>query len=248
MGLSRGGPGPAAIVVALRVEAIPLAKGLGLFKQGLQDGVTLYRSSEDRLLLLQAGMGADGAARATLFLEKPALLLSAGFCGGTGPEVNVGDLVVGSRVVGNTGTFPADPSLLDSATRALKAISLPFHTGAILTVDQVVSPIHQRERGRRGIGVLAVDMESAYLAEWAEQQGIPFLTIRVVSDTPAEPWATEGALFIKPDGRLKPGALFAHLLRHPSSISRIVSLARKLRGATAHLTKGIHAFLGEREW
>ena len=248
MGLSRVGSGPAAIVVALPWEAVPLAKDLGLLKQGLQDGVTFYRGWEDRLLLLQAGMGREGAARATLFLEKPVLLLSAGFCGGTGPEVRLGDLVVGSRVVGIPQSFPADPSLLDRATRTLKALALPFHTGTILTVDRVASPTHQREEGWREMGVLAVDMESAYLADWAEQQGIPFLAIRVVSDTPSEPWAAEAGLFIASDGRLRPGALFAHLLRHPFSISRLIPLARKLREATAHLTKGIRALLKEQEW
>jgi hypothetical protein len=127
-------------------------------------------------------------------------------------------------------------------------MALPFHTGTILTVDRVVSPSHQWEEGWREIGVLAVDMESAYLADWAERRGIPFLAIRVVSDTPSEPWAAEAGPFVEPDGRLKLGVLFAHLLRHPFAISRMIPLARKLRKATAHLTRGIHAFLGEQEW
>jgi nucleoside phosphorylase len=193
-------------------------------------------------------MGKEGVARATLSLEKPALLLSAGFCGGIGPELKVGDLVVGSRVVGTSRSFPADPSLLDSATRALKADTLPFSTGTILTGDRVVSPTYQQEEGWREMGVLAVDMESAYLADWAARQGIPFLAIRVVSDTPAEPWAAEAGLFITPGGRLKLGALFVHLLQHPFSISRMIALARKLREATTRLTAGIRAFLGEQEW
>lgn len=248
MGPSRGGPGPVAIVVALPWEATPLAKGLGLLRHGCQDGVTLHRGEEGRLFLLQAGMGRGGATRATLSLEKPALLLSAGFCGGTGPEVSLGDLVVGSRVVGTPGSFAADPSLLDSATRALKAMALPFHTGTILTVDQVVYPMQEQQERWRERGVLAVDMESVYLADWAGRHGVPFLTIRVVSDTPSEPWAAEAGRFIRPDGRLKLGALSPHLIRHPLSILRMISLARKLREGTARLARGIRALLKEQGW
>ncbi|MFQ5881667.1 MAG: hypothetical protein ACE5I9_04245 [Candidatus Methylomirabilales bacterium] len=244
MGIPRLGPGPAAIVVALPREAAPLARNLGLLKQGRHGGVTRYRGWGDRLLLLQGGMGASGAARAMAFLEEPALLLSAGFCRGMGPEVGLGDLVVGSRVMKNTGAFPADPILLDAATRALKTIGLPFHAGTILTVDQVVLPGHGAH-GWADRGILAVDMESAYLAEAARRQGVPFLGIRVVSDSPAKPWAAKGRLFLGPDGRLKPGAAGAYLLRHPIWTARMLRLVPTLRMATRRLAEGIQAFLKE---
>ncbi len=237
-------PGPAAIVVALPWEATPIAKHLGLRRDGVHAEVVEYRGQEDRVLLLQAGMGPRGAARAFVRLDKPALILSAGFCGGVGPGLGLGDVVVASHVMRNTDSFPAEPLVLEAATRALKTIGLPFHVGPILTVDDVVTPAEGLE-GRADLQILAVDMESAYLAEAARRQGVPFLGIRVVSDTPAEPWAAEARSFLDQDGRLKAVSLAATLFRHPSWIPRMVRLASKLRFATRQLAQGTKALLEE---
>lgn len=244
MSNSQLAPGPAAIVVALPWEAAPIAKHLGLRRDGVHAGVVEYRGWEDRVLLLQAGMGLNGAARALVRLDKPALILSAGFCGGVGPGLGLGDVVVASHVMRNTDSFPAEPSILKSATRALKTIGLPFHVGPILTVDEVVNPA-EGFPGRADLQILAVDMESAYLADAARRQSIPFLGIKVVSDTPAEPWAAEARRFLDLDGRLKAVSLAATLFRHPSWIPRMVRLASKLRLATRQLAQGTKALLEE---
>ncbi len=242
--MSRLAPGPAAIVVALPWEAIPLAKYLGLSRSEVLEGVTRYGGWGGRLLLIQAGMGSPGVGRAFTSLETPSLLLSAGFCGGTRPEAGLGDIIIGSQVVRNTGSYPAEPLLLESASRAFKTIGCPFHMGTILTVDEVVTPPNGMQ-GRVEPEILAVDMESAHLAKAAQRHGVPFLAIRVVSDTPAVPWAIEGRHFLRPDGRLKTASLAATLLRHPSRLARMIHLASKLRPATRRLAQGIEAFLKE---
>ena len=159
--MSRLAPGAAAIVVALPWEATPLAKHLGLTKSEVLDEVTRYHGWGGRLLLIQAGMGAHGAARALTSLETPSLLLSAGFCGGLRPEIGLADIIIGSQVVRNTGSFPADPFLLESASRAFKTIDCPVHVGTILTVDEVVTPAdimarikEARKSGRKSVLLL----------------------------------------------------------------------------------------------
>ncbi len=236
--------GPAAIVVALSWEAAPIVRHLRLRRQGVHDEVAEYRGGEDRVLLLQAGMGPHGVARALACLEKPSLLLSAGFCGGVGPEVGLGEIVIGSQVVRNSESFPADPLLLEVTTTTLKRIDLPFHVGPILTVDEIVTLSEGRER-REDLQVLAVDMESAYLAEAARRQGVPFLGIRVVSDTTAEPWAAEAKSFLDTDGRLKPGSVALSFIRHPTLIPRMLYLGLTLRRGTHRLAQGIDALLRE---
>ncbi|MFQ5960111.1 MAG: hypothetical protein ACE5MG_01855 [Candidatus Methylomirabilales bacterium] len=244
MDTPRSASGSAAIVVALPWEAAPLAKYLGLRGDGVHDGVTQYRGGGDRVLLLQAGMGLDGAVRALASLDKPAVLLSAGFCGGVGPEVGLGSIVVASRVIRNSTSFPADPMLLETATRTLKTLGLPFHVGTLRTVDEVLT-LTGSVPGPEDPHILAVDMESAYLADAARHLGVPFLGIRAVSDTPAEPWAVEGRAFLDPDGRLKPMSVTASILRRPASGPRMLHLAFKLRLATRQLAQGIDALLKE---
>lgn len=242
MDTPRSASGPAVIVVALPWEAAPLAKVLGLRGDGVHDGVTQYRGDGDRVLLLQAGMGLDGATRALASLDKPAVLLSAGFCGGVGPEVGLGSIVVASRVIRNNASFPADPMLLETATRTLKSLGFPFHVGTLRTVDEVRIPTG-RAPGPDDPHILAVDMESAYLADAARHLGVPFLGIRAVSDTPTEPWALEGTAFLDRDGRLKPMTVAASILRHPSSLLRMLHLAFKLRPTMRQLAQGIDAIL-----
>ncbi len=242
--MSRSAHGPATIVVALGVEAAPLVKHLGLRRDRNDDGLPRYRDEEDRILLLQTGMGARGVARAVVSLGTPSLILSAGFCRGVGPEVELGDLVVASQVIRHAESFAADPFLLETATGATKAIGFPFHVGTILTVDEVVTAAEAGETRADG-PIVAVDMESAYLAEAADWRGIPFLAIRVVSDTAAEPWAARGSAFLASDGRLKPMAVAASLLRHPSWTVPMLHLASRLRIATRHLARAIHGLLQE---
>jgi adenosylhomocysteine nucleosidase len=189
-------------------------------------------------------MGADGAARAVSHLAKAAAILSAGFCGAVEPGLRLGSVVVASQVVRDTASFLADPLLLETATRALARIDLPFHVGTILTVDRVITPGDDMH-ARTDLHISAVDMESGYLAEAARRQGIPFLGIRAVSDTPTEPWATEGRVFLKPDGRLKPVTLAASILKHPSWVPRMLQLVFTLRLATRQLAQGIEALLKE---
>ncbi len=237
-------PGPAAIVVALQREATPLARHLGLSTREVLKGVVQYRGWGGRLLLIQAGMGPSGVAKSLTCLEKPSLVLSAGFCGGVGLEAGLADIIVGSYVVRNTASFAADPFLLETASSALKTIGFPFHVGTILTVDEVVTPTHGTQ-ARAERGILAVDMESAHLAEAVSREGVPFLAVRVVSDTPAIPWAAEGRRFLKPDGSLSLMSLAGCLLQHPAWISRLLHLAPSLRLATRRLAQGIEALLKE---
>jgi nucleoside phosphorylase len=237
--------GPATIIVALGVEAAPIVKHLGLRRDRNDDSLPRYRDEEDRILLLQAGMGARGVARAVASIGTPSVLLSAGFCGGVGSEVDLGDLVVASQVIRRSESFAADPFLLESATAATKALGLSFHVGTVLTVDEVAMLAEAGEKRGNG-SIVAVDMESAYLAEAAEWRGIPFLAIRVVSDTAAEPWAARGSAFLASDGRLKPMAVAASLLRHPSWTVPMLHLASRLRIATRHLARVIHVLLQER--
>jgi adenosylhomocysteine nucleosidase len=236
--------GPATIVVALSVEAAPFVKRLGLRRDRTVEGLARYRDEGNRIVLLQAGMGARGVARAVASLGTPSVLLSAGFCGGLGPGVDLGDLVIASQVIRHAESFPADPFLLETATAATKAIGFPFHVGALLTVDEIMTA--GDAACRRGDGpIVAVDMESAYLAEAAEWRGIPFLAIRVVSDTVAEPWARRGSTFLGSDGRIKPLAVGAALLRHPSWTVPMLHLASRLRIATRRLTRATAALLQE---
>ena len=87
--------------------------------------------------------------------------------------------------------FEPSPSLLARCRDRLEGFSLePFSDGrdtrivfgTILTGDQYLASDAERERLRRRFGGHAVDMESAAVAQVADQRGLDHLVIRSLSD------------------------------------------------------------------
>jgi 4-hydroxy-3-methylbut-2-enyl diphosphate reductase len=143
--------------------------------------------------VLRTGMGPVRSRRAVdvLRARRPSALAVAGFGGALTDDVEPGDVVVATEVRSSDGTVVPCPSA-PLLAGALRAAGLTVHTGPVVSVDHVV---HARERvALHGTGALAVDMESAVLAEAAD--GRPLAVVRVVVDTPSRPLlrpATVGA-------------------------------------------------------
>jgi 4-hydroxy-3-methylbut-2-enyl diphosphate reductase len=102
----------------------------------------------------------------------------AGFCGSLDPSLFPGDVVVATEVRGPNGVRPCPAGA--PLVAALRRQGIRAHPGPILTVDHVVRG-EERER-LRSTGAVAVDMESAWLAEAAD--GRPLAVLRVVVDGP----------------------------------------------------------------
>jgi 4-hydroxy-3-methylbut-2-enyl diphosphate reductase len=132
-------------------------------------------------LVLRSGMGAARSRAAALAAARiPADALAvAGFCGAVAGGLRPGDVVVASEVRGPQGVTACASGALVAALAALAVERV--HVGPLASADHLV---HGAERGPlAGAGVLAVDMESAWLAPAAA--GRPFAVLRVVLDTPA---------------------------------------------------------------
>ncbi len=129
--------------------------------------------------VVRSGMGparARIAAARGLAVESPAVAV-VGFCGGVAPELRGGDIVCATELRRESGLpIPVPGSALLAA--ALRRRGLRVHVGPILSIDRIAGPAERRAWIDNG--VLAVDMESAWLAEAAH--GRPFAVVRVVLD------------------------------------------------------------------
>ena len=144
-------------------------------------------------LVVRSGMGAARAAAARSVAPLPFDALAVtGFCGATAGYLRPGEVVVASEVRGPDGVHGCET---DRIVAALGAIGIArVHVGPLACADHVV---RGDERARLAAqGVLAADMESAWLAPAAA--GRPFAVVRVVLDTPARgllrPATISGAL------------------------------------------------------
>jgi len=172
--------------------------------QGEDEGKTIT--------LVQSGVGKVHAAVATQMLISqfaPEAIFSCGTAGSLDPQYQIGDLIVaesttqhdygfilpgkfipyGLKIETNQNVeflraFPADGELL----RVAKVIGARWNDharivyGSILTGDQVILSSEKRQALVDQFQALAVDMESAAIAQVACLHAVPFLAVRGISD------------------------------------------------------------------
>lgn len=158
------------------------------------------------IVLWQCGIGKVNAAVGTMRLVQqhhPDAIVSTGLAGGIDPQMRVMDVLAATQCVyhdvdcgiglgcqrgqvqGLPARFDADPRLLECAIRVGSTFSGHLATGLICTGDQFITDREaQNAIKRHFVDGLACDMESAAIAQTCHLLGIPFLSLRVISDTP----------------------------------------------------------------
>lgn len=145
------------------------------------------RSAAPRLRVRTTGMGPHRALAAVpaLRADPAAALLVVGFGGGLPGDSRLCEVVVADRVltVDEHGQ-PAGETVSCSGAQSLAAQlaghGVAVRRGAVASVDRIITG-EARER-MLACGALAVDMESAWVAQAAGDR--PFAVVRVLSDTP----------------------------------------------------------------
>ena len=153
-------------------------------------------------VLAESGIGKVNAAIGAVELIRawrPDCVISTGVAGGIDASLRVMDVVVGAEVIyhdvdcgpgnvpgqvqGLPPSFHGDPRLLTCA-KSIRTES-KVAAGLICSGDQFVTSREQLEviKARHPAG-LAVDMESGALAQVCHIYGVPFLSFRILSDTP----------------------------------------------------------------
>ena len=204
------------------------------------------------VLLCRTGLGrrAEAAVRAVLD-RYPASggVLSAGVGGALNPEFRVGDLVV-CESVRRTPSRDLDPALVHSDQRLVRLAyaraeeaDLRVWLGQSLTVDRVVGDPAEKEALRRSWGLDVVEMESYWVGLVAQERGLPFLAVRVISDVAGDAVPDIPGV-MTPEGEVRLGKVIPHVLRHPASIPHLLRLALSSRRAAGELTRFLEAFVG----
>jgi 4-hydroxy-3-methylbut-2-enyl diphosphate reductase len=147
--------------------------------------VTALRSERAALLgttaevsIVRCGMGLDAAQRwaDTMAGQQLGALAVLGVAGGLQPDIDPGDVIVASEVRDRHGRHVLRGAA--PLVARLRAMGLRVHSGPVVSQPRIAGSA-DRARLRR-TGALAVDMESAWLAESAG--GRPLAVMRVVVD------------------------------------------------------------------
>ncbi|MBI2341798.1 MAG: hypothetical protein HYU98_03585 [Deltaproteobacteria bacterium] len=140
------------------------------------------------ILVAHTGVGYAKMKRAADFCIKeyrPELCINIGYCGALTPNLSLGQLVIADSVIYESvgAAIPTDiASISQKIDIACKNAQIKFQKGSILTVDKIVSSPHEKAFLGTKFGAIAIDMESAGLADAATISKTPFVVMRAVLD------------------------------------------------------------------
>ena len=225
------------ITFALPTESSDLRRHL---REVRRDGGLFFGKIDNRdVALLHTGVGAkDCNARIeTLFHKaRPRLMISSGFAGAVGEDLNVGDLLLAENFSDRELRANAERILRDHNPRVVK----------LFTSTSIVDSDAERSEIARASGAASVDMETGAIAGVCGAHGIPLLSLRAISDSPRDPFpAPASILFDVERQATNYGRLAAYLLRYPASIPRLLRFSKQIGRAREKLTDGILALIRE---
>ncbi|WP_067727396.1 5'-methylthioadenosine/S-adenosylhomocysteine nucleosidase [Oceanobacillus damuensis] len=155
------------------------------------------------VVLLKSGIGKVNAAMATTIMHErfsPSHVINTGSAGGFAEKLEVGDVVISTKVVhhdvdvtafdyaygqvpGLPAMYTADQLLIDQAVSAISDIEINYEKGIIATGDAFMEDPEKVAFVRTKFpSMLASEMEAAAVAQVCHQYGKPFVIIRALSD------------------------------------------------------------------
>ena len=188
-----------AAMASEREQLARLVKGMRTEQHGLFE-YTVGRLGGNTLYIMECGIGKVNAAVGASELMahmQPDVVVSTGVAGGIDEKAGVMEVVAASEVVyhdvwcGNEvgqiqdmpARFVCDGRLLSVAV-SLDA-SVPVHAGLICTGDKFITERAELDAIKAEFPEgLAVDMESAAIAQVCHLYRVPFISFRIISDTP----------------------------------------------------------------
>ena len=222
-----------AVTFALPSESSQFLRRLGNKSRTDRKGISIVRGTigHRSIEVIHTGVGEKICTeRIAKFLENELFdfLISAGFAGSLNHELQVNDLLVAKNF-----------STIDLKHASLSNVSI--YAANMLTVPALIDSNEERERIARESRASAVDMETEFIARACTAHGIPLLALRVITDTPTQPFpAPANVLFDIQQQRTHIAVLARFLLTHPKRVPGLVHFARRVARARKILASALN--------
>ncbi len=142
-------------------------------------------------------------------------LVSFGLAGGLHPKLRPGALVVPDVVLSADGHWPTHPPL---------AAWLGQVGGAMFSGGAVIATAEEKQALFARTGAVAVDLESAAVAEAAGRHALPFAVLRAVCDPASRSLPRAALTALDANGQIRVGAVLRETARHPADVAALVIL------------------------
>jgi adenosylhomocysteine nucleosidase len=212
---------------------------------------SLKRTSKGHASLTVTGVGKEKALAAVASLcdggNPPSLVLSIGFSGALSDDLSVGDLVLARRLLSTDGSPPLtiDLRLFQLAEAAIHENALPYVRRDTLTAGKLVRTRSEREKLHREFNAQAVSLEDYWICRAASQAGVPFVSVRAISDTTSKelpPYVEE--IMLQREARRGMRVILNSLAR-PHRLPTLMSLARAAKKAQKSLETFTKTFVDQ---
>jgi nucleoside phosphorylase len=221
-----------AVTFALPTESSEFLRRLGNRSRAKRSGISVVRGTVGHrsIEVIHTGVGENICRqRIGRFLENQQFdfLISAGFAGSLNHELQVNDLLVAKNF-----------STVDLKHASLSNVSI--YAANMLTVSALIDSGEERERKAHETGASAVDMETEFIARACAAHNIPLLALRVITDTPTQPFpAPPRVLFDIQKQRTPIVVLAGFFLAHPRRMPGLVQFAKRIARARKILSNAL---------
>lgn len=176
------------LILPLLDEHATETKNGTLFHTGVVNG--------NKIALMQCGIGKVNAAMGAMTMIdsfSPSLVINTGVAAGTGDDVSVMDIVIAENVAHHDfwcigeewGQVPGCPKFFETQLFDFEGDDSSIKRGLIVSGEKFIESKQEVDVIRGHFPkALAVDMESAAIAQVCCLRDVPFFCMRVISDTP----------------------------------------------------------------
>lgn len=220
------------VIVALPIECGSLAVRLK------HKGDTTSLTPDTHVIL--AGAGPENARRAAETLVKQGVtgLLSWGCCAALQADLRPGDLIIPEAVWADGVTHSLDATERQRWLGRLSPALHP-HSGLLAQASGIVAELASKQQLAQQSAAMAVDMESAAIAQVAQTHAIPCVVIRAVAD-PLDFTMPSCVLDnTDSDGITSIPGLLLNLLRRPQELPDLLALNRHFSAAMTTLKQAV---------
>ena len=195
------------------------------------------------VILAVSGMGDFSACRTAkrLIGQYPLAhaYVSVGLSASLNPGLVPGDIVGATEIIHYEKpehTFSCDTGLIAVLAK------IRCRAGRFVAVSKTITTSAEKWEIADATGAVALDMESGGAARACAEAGVPFISVRAISDTLDEDLPVDFNLFMN-DGKINPTRLIFYLLAHPWKIPALIKLGRNSRLACEKLGGAVELFI-----
>ena len=201
------------------------------------------------LVAVRTGVGplkARAAAHAAVERFAPRLMVSIGYAGGLVDRLGSASLVVAAGAIRNGERIELPRHEAQQAASIAAALGIAHERGWLLTVDAPLITPESKRAAHADCGAIAVEMETAEVADVARLAGVACVAIRAISDTAAQSLQVCGKCVVSRRGLASLARIGVHLLRRPTLAPLAWRLHRQGGQCSERLATVVEALLRER--